>query len=236
MLASAKKKRDQAIKDDAAAAAARGPQQRVFTPQAAREARDLEAAIRRVQSQLEAKDLEAEQYRRELAQADATAKAYQSRLEGVPMSEKEYNELTRDRDMAKVKWAELDQKMGKAMMAQDMENRKAGENLEPLDPPSLPQTPTQPKRPMIVAVGAVIGLMCGIVLAGAREMKDTSLKNLKDVRAYTKLPILGSVPLLENDLVVKRRRRFAWFAWSLACLTGIAVMSGSVIYYYATKN
>ncbi len=236
MLASAKKKRDEAIKEDAATAAARGPQQRVFTPQAAREARDLEAAIRRVQSQLEAKQLEDEQYRRELVQADATAKSYQARLEGVPMSEKEYNELTRDRDMSKMKWADLDQKMSKAMIALDMENRKAGENLEQLDPPSLPETPTQPKRAMIVAVGAVIGLMCGIVLAGAREMKDTSLKNLKDVRAYTKLPILGSVPLLENDLVVKRRRRFAWFAWSLACLTGIVVMSGSVIYYYATKN
>jgi hypothetical protein len=88
---------------------------------------------------------------------------------------------------------------------------------------------------MVVGIGALVGLVVGVVLAGAREMKDTSLKNLKDVRAYTQLPILGSVPLLENDLVVKRRRRFAWFAWSLACLTGIAVMSGSVVYYYATK-
>ena len=40
-----------------------------------------------------------------------------------------------------------------------------------------------------------MGLVLGLFLAGAREAKDTSLKNLKDVRAYTQLTILGSVPL-----------------------------------------
>jgi hypothetical protein len=84
-------------------------------------------------------------------------------------------------------------------------------------------------------VGMGVGLFLGFALAGAREMKDTSLKNLKDVRAYTQLPILGSVPLLENDLVVKRRRRIAWLGWSIACMAGIAMMSGSVIYYFATR-
>ena len=44
-------------------------------------------------------------------------------------------------------------------------------------------------------------------------MKDTSLKNLKDVRAYTQMSILGSIPLLENDFVVRRRKRL--------CLAGL---------------
>jgi hypothetical protein len=49
------------------------------------------------------------------------------------------------------------------------------------------------------------------------------------------LPILGSIPLLENDLVVRRRKRLGWLAWSTACLVGIIIMTGSVFYYYATK-
>ncbi len=64
------------------------------------------------------------------------------------------------------------------------------------------------------------------MIAGAREMKDTSLKNLKDVRAYTQMAILGSVPLLENDFVVRRRRRLAWLGWTTACLAAAVVMSG----------
>jgi hypothetical protein len=88
---------------------------------------------------------------------------------------------------------------------------------------------------MVIAVGAGLGLMIGLVLAAAREMKDTSLKNLKDVHAYTKVSVLGSVPLLENDFVVRRRRRLAWLGWTTACLAAIVVMSGSVVYYYVTK-
>ena len=70
---------------------------------------------------------------------------------------------------------------------------------------------------MIISIGAGIGLLLGIVIAGAREMKDTSLKNLKDVRAYTQMAILGSIPLLENDFVVRRRKRLAWLGWTTAC-------------------
>ena len=83
---------------------------------------------------------------------------------------------------------------------------------------------------------AGLGLALGLVLAGAREMKDTTLKNLKDVRSYTQLMVLGSVPLLENDLVVRRRRRLAWLAWSTACLASIAIMAGSVLFYYSNKT
>jgi len=81
-------------------------------------------------------------------------------------------------------------------------------------------------------MGAGLGLLLGLVIAGAREMKDTSLKNLKDVRAYTQIAILGSVPLLENDFVVRRRRRMAWLAWTTACLLAVVTMAGSVVYYY----
>ena len=63
-------------------------------------------------------------------------------------------------------------------------------------------------------------------------MKDSSLKNLKDVRAYTQLTVLGSIPLLENDLVVRRRRRLGWLAWSTACIIGAVIMTGSMYFYY----
>ena len=88
---------------------------------------------------------------------------------------------------------------------------------------------------MVILLGAGLGLILGISIAGFREMKDTSLKNLKDVRAYTQMSILGSVPLLENDFVVRRRRRLSWLSWSTACLGAAVVMSGSVVYYYVSR-
>ncbi len=69
-------------------------------------------------------------------------------------------------------------------------------------------------------------MLLGVVLAGAKEMKNTSLKNLKDVRAYTNLPVLSSIPLLENALLVRRKRRLFWLAWSGAFIFGSMACAG----------
>jgi hypothetical protein len=42
--------------------------------------------------------------------------------------------------------------------------------------------------------------------------------------------------LLENDLVVRRKRRLTWLAWSAACMVGAAAMAGSIYFHYATKS
>jgi uncharacterized protein involved in exopolysaccharide biosynthesis len=204
-------------------------------PQSVREARELDANIRRFQSAIEARELDIQDSAKELKRVNDTVKSYQGRIETIPLGEKEYADLMRDRDLIKERFIDLSEKLSKAEIAQEMEGRKQGETLELLDPASLPATPTEPKRPIVVSLGAALGLLLGIVIAGAREMKDTSLKNLKDVRAYTQLTILGSVPLLENDFVVRRRRRLTWLGWTTACLAAAVVMSGSVVYYYVSK-
>ncbi len=91
------------------------------------------------------------------------------------------------------------------------------------------KTASPPNWPVLLGVGL------GFSLAAGRELKDTSLKNLKDVRAYTRLTVLGSIPLLENDFVVRRRRRIGWLAWTAAFLVGVLLMAGSVAYYYTSK-
>jgi succinoglycan biosynthesis transport protein ExoP len=205
-------------------------------PQFVREVKDLQGNIEMTQAQIQARDLEAEEIKREMAQVNQQLKTYQSRIESVPAGEQVYAEMMRDRDLAKQRYDELDKKKSQSELSNDLYKRQQSETLEVLDPASLPQTPSQPKRPFLIGVGTAMGLAMGIFLAGAREMKDTSLKNLKDVRAYTQLTILGSVPLLENDLVVRRRRRLAWLSWTTACLVGISIMIGSIMYYMQTRT
>jgi len=80
--------------------------------------------------------------------------------------------------------------------------------------------PTKPQRAMIIPIGFVAGLALGGILVALREVKDTSLKNLKDARLYTQLSILGSIPLLENDVVVQRRKQVLWVGWATATILG----------------
>ena len=115
--------------------------------------------------------------------------------------------------------------------AQNLEEHKAGENLEVLDPASLPEQPSEPNRLAWAGIGTAAGIGLGIMLAAAQEVRNTSLKNLKDVRAYTNMPVLSSIPLLENALLVRRKRRLVWLAWSSAVLIGCILMSGSMYYH-----
>jgi succinoglycan biosynthesis transport protein ExoP len=112
--------------------------------------------------------------------------------------------------------------------------RKLTENLEVIDPPSLPMAPTKPNRWMIVGAGTAIAFIFGLALAGVQEAKDSSLKNLKDVRAYTNLPVLSSIPLLENTLLVRRKRRIAYLGWSAAVILGMLAVSASLYYHYTS--
>jgi succinoglycan biosynthesis transport protein ExoP len=233
-LANAEKKRDDLVKSEEEARKA-GPA-RSANPQAQREILDLNERIRQTQSLIEAKQIEIEGFNKDLKRANGLINTYQSRIDTIPLGTKDYDDLLRDREMAKQKYQEMDAKLAHAQTAADMESRQQGETLAILDAASLPTQVSEPKRPMIISLGAAIGLLLGIVIAGGREMKDTSLKNLKDVRAYTQMAILGSIPLLENDFVVRRRRRLAWLGWTTACLAAIVVVSGSIVYYYSSKQ
>ena len=238
----AKQIRDELLKEDAAtkkadqtASADKPAPVKLTNPAQVRELRDIDNRIRLTQSAIEAKDMEIAGYTKQMAQTSDAIKNYAGRVETVPASFREYGDLMREKEIAREKYVKLDENLQKAQIAQDMEGRKQGETLELLDPASLPLNPTEPKRPMIIGMGAGIGLLLGILIAGALEMKDTSLKNLKDVRAYTQMAILGSIPLLENDFVVRRRKRLAWLGWTTASLAAVVIMSGSVVYYYVTK-
>ncbi len=213
-LAVAKQVRDDLIKEDAASkkadAATPAPQQQL-DPIKTRELRDYDARIRQYQTAIEAKDMEIASLNKEQAQLNGQIKMYMGRVETVPAGARQYGDLLREREIAKQKYVSLDTNLQKSEIAKSMEDRKQGETLELLDSPSLPlNAPYRPNTPMIISIGAALGLLLGVVIAGALEMKDTSLKNLKDVRAYTKMAILGSIPLLENDFVVRRRKRLAW--------------------------
>jgi polysaccharide chain length determinant protein (PEP-CTERM system associated) len=229
-----KKKREAMQKEEAARKPAAPTQvtKTVINPNVVREARELEASIQRLQGALEAKALELDEALKEAQRVDVAVKTTQARIDATPLGEKEYMDLLRERDLVRERVEELNKKQSVSKIATDLENRQQGETLELLDPASIPQKPSEPNRAVIVGAGAGIGFVLGLLLGAGRELKDTSLKNLKDVRAYTQLNILGSIPLLENDLVVRRRRRLGWLAWSTACIVGVLIMSGSMYYYY----
>ena len=216
-----------------AAAPQAGPvTKRVVNQQVAKAVQDLANANNTIKTEMQNLNIQMDEKVKQQAELNRQIAAYQSRVEGSPQLEGQYMALMRELSLAKTTYEDYHRKSEVSETSKDLEEHMAGEQLEVLDGASDPQAPAEPNRLQIAAVGTGMGLMLGIVLAGAQEMKNTSLKNLKDVRAYTNLPVLSSIPLLENALLVRRKRRLLWLAWSSAIIFGSIAMSAAAYYYY----
>lgn len=225
-----RRERDRLAAEEEKAAASNKP--RKATAASAKPLRELEMMRRNIESRIQASNLDVEERQKAQKRINDQIKVYQDRIQSRPVGEGEYNELTRDYAIAKQRYDDLTLKLKQAEMADQVEQNFQGETLEVLERPTPPQSPVAPNRWMIVGAAMGAGLALGVVLIGAREAKDTSLKSLKDVRAYANVPVLSTIPLLENAVVVKRKRRLVWLAWSSAFIVGALLISASVLYYF----
>ena len=230
-----KKQRDDLEKEESSAAAKVAPT-KVVNPQVAQSLESLKLQMANVQAQIQARNMSMEDRAKRLKDIQTEIGVYRARIETIPVNEQRFAGLQRDYNIAKADYDDKAKKMETSETSSNLEERKAGENLETLDPASLPEQAAEPNRLLIAGSGIGLGLFFGVFMAGVKEMKDTSLKNLKDVRAYTNLPVLSSIPLLENALLVRRKRRLFWLGWSTAIIVGTIAMSSSMYYYYFGKS
>ncbi|MGD0360948.1 MAG: hypothetical protein ABSC93_08770 [Bryobacteraceae bacterium] len=231
-----KQQKDDLEKEETNAQAKAGAPKKFTNPQVAQSLESLKLSMANVNAQIQARNMEMEERQKRLKELQAEIAAYRARIEASPINEQKYESLVRDYNLAKADYDDKSKKKEISETSSNLEERKAGENLETLDPASLPEQASEPNRLLIAGAGTGLGLFFGVLMAGVKEMKDTSLKNLKDVRAYTNLPVLSSIPLLENALLVRRKRRLFWLGWSTAVIIGTIAMSSSMYYYYFGKS
>jgi len=231
-----KQERAELEKEEATAATKVVPAKKTPTPQVAQTLENIKLSMANLQTQIQARNMDIEERTKRQKDLQAELAQYRARIEASPINEQRYAGLQRDYSLAKANYDDMMKRKDMSETSSNLEERKAGENLETLDPASLPEQAAEPNRLLIAGGGVGMGLFFGVLMAGIKEMKDTSLKNLKDVRAYTNLPVLSSIPLLENALLVRRKRRLFWLGWSTAVIVGTIAMSSSMYYYYFGKG
>ena len=83
----------------------------------------------------------------------------------------------------------------KAQTGARLANEQRAERLSLVEPPSLPDRPNSPDRPLLIAIGAVLGLGLGFALAILVEVLRRPLRSPAQINGLG-LPVLGVVPLL----------------------------------------
>lgn len=65
--------------------------------------------------------------------------------------------------------------------------------------PTVPLAPVRPQKSKIIAVGAILGLLGGFVVAVCLEFVDSTVQTTQEIQDQLKVPILGAVPLLDRS-------------------------------------
>jgi polysaccharide chain length determinant protein (PEP-CTERM system associated) len=149
--------------------------------------------LQQLKAQLRAAQQAMVDQKQEQARIVEQVHGYQSMIESSPQVEEEYKKITRDHETALDFYNSLLKKMNESSMATALEQRQQGEQFRVMDAPNLPDSPVFPNRLEFEAGGGASGLFIGLLLAGLLEYWDTSLRNERDIWAFTKLSTLAVI-------------------------------------------
>lgn len=122
----------------------------------------------------------------------------ESHIEASPMVELQMKELTRNYQSALDFYNELSRKRDSSTMARDLVHQQEGEQFRVLDPPSLPTSPSFPNVLIFGGGGLGGGVVLSLAILYFLMATDKTFHTEREVEMYLKLPVLTSLPVLED--------------------------------------
>ena len=180
----------------------------------------------RLRETLSAVDSEAKLLKAEEQRLRAAIAAYQARLENTPKREQEFQEVSRDYETTKQLYESLGKRHEEAQLAESMEQRQKGEQFRILDPAVPSQIPAAPNRLRLFLVSLVLSLgLAGGALMVA-EMLDTSFHSVNELRDFSIVPVLVSIPRIVTDADRQRQRQRFRLA-AAGTMLGLVLIAGA---------
>ena len=182
-------------------------------------AQRLEGAIADTESELKVLREEERRLRAELAQ-------FQARVDRAPVVEQEFQRISRDLAATKELYQARLRRTEDVQLADSIEQEQRGVRFRILED-AVPPTEAIGSRRLVFAIGV---LLMATVVAGASallaESFDSSFHSVEDLRQFSAVPVLVSIPRLA---VARDARRWRWSvaAFALALVCGVAVVAGS---------
>ena len=162
-----------------------------------------------------------------IARLRAQTVDYQHKLSASPEIEKEYRDLTRDYESARLKYGDIRGKQMEAQVAENLESDRKGERFTLIEPPLPPEDPVSPNRPLVLVMGVLLSIALAVGVAALLEAADGTVRDRKDLLAAFSAPTLTIVPKIMTaaDIAVGRRRlRYVVTAVALLVLATLAAV------------
>lgn len=185
----------------------------------------LENEQRRIDGEIGRQEQFLQQIKNSSAQVQTQINDLQRRIESIPNAEVALESFNREYQTAKASYDELLKKNNDARLQAEREKNSQGETIRVVDAANLPQSPVAPKRPVLIAIGALLGLVLGFVFAAGAEMpRLLTIQNVEDAKHYTGLPVLANVP----ELLTPAEKRWRAVFGVLKTVSAVAIAAASV--------
>jgi len=159
--------------------------------------------------------------------------AYQSRVEIAPEREQELQQLSRDYRASREIYDVALKRYHDAQAAVDVERRRAREEFQVLEPGVAAREPAAPNRPKLLLLGVVLACAATGAIVMLAEQLDTSFHGVDDLRSFSKLPVLVTIPEITTR-ADRTRRRWRWRLAASAGVVGLFLIIGMA--YVGAQN
>jgi succinoglycan biosynthesis transport protein ExoP len=145
----------------------------------------------------------------------------------TPAAEKEFSEVQQRRDALQNEYQHVQDRLQSANLAETFESAQGGERFTMIRAPSVPGSPVYPNRIGLILLGFVFGAAISGIAVALAESTDASVRTTRDLLLPQGVPLLASVPFIDNP--ADRRRKTIMLTslgigYSLAILTVLAVI------------
>jgi len=144
--------------------------------------------------ELDLAKLHLKELQRQASNSQAQIGLYQQRVDSAPIAEQELASLTREHEVEKARYDDLNKSYLSARSAEDVARKQGGERFSVLYPADLPTKPIEPQPLKIMALAVVAGLVIGGACAVGREFLDRSVYDTRALQSEFEVPVLGEIP------------------------------------------
>jgi len=118
-----------------------------------------------------------------------------TRLDGLPAKEAQLARLTRAQKVSDSVYTLLLEKMHEVRLAESMQLS----NARIWETAAAPEKPIRPRKRLNMALAIASGLLLGLLIAAVIEYLDDTIKNPEEAKETLGIPVLGVVPLVQDE-------------------------------------
>ena len=142
---------------------------------------------------------------------------YERRVNTSPEVEREYQQLTRELNIAREKYNELLNRQMDAELSESAIVGGRGDEFRLMQAPTVPESPAKPARIAIAILALIAAALIGLIVAIVAETVDPTVRGTGDLRRILNFTPLATIPDIETaDSQAAIKRRVAGFSASLA--------------------